>query len=204
MDQRSFWATEFGNTYSERNNSQELLASNLSFFSDVLKRIEFEPTSFLELGANIGMNIKALRFLLPEAIYSGVEINPEACKQLETLCDFTYETSIEDFSNNTRFDFVFSKGVLIHIAPENLPIVYEKMVKCTKRWLLIAEYYNPTPVTVDYRGHSDKLFKRDFAGEVMDRFPEMKLKDYGFLYHRGIFPQDDITWFLLEKDSNFD
>ena len=26
--------------------------------------------------------------------------------------------------------------------------------------------------------------------------------DYGFAYHRGIYPQDDITWFLLEKVSN--
>ena len=64
----------------------------------------------------------------------------------------------------------------------------------------IAEYYNPTPVEVKYRGHDGRLFKRDFAGEMLDRFPDLKLVDYGFNYHRDHnFPQDDGNWFLLEK-----
>jgi hypothetical protein len=43
-------------------------------------------------------------------------------------------------------------------------------------------------------------FKRDFAGEIMDRFPDLRLVDYGFVYHRDPqFPQDDFTWFLMEK-----
>ena len=38
------------------------------------------------------------------------------------------------------------------------------------------------------------------TGELMDRFPSLKLVDYGFLWKRDpVFPQDDITWFLLEK-----
>ena len=54
-------------------------------------------------------------------------------------------------------------------------------------------------VTVNYRGNSDRLFKRDFAGELMDRYP-LRLIAYGFSYHRdNYFPQDDSTWFLLEK-----
>ena len=54
-------------------------------------------------------------------------------------------------------------------------------------------------MTVNYRGHDNRLFKRDFAGELIDKFG-LKLRDYGFLYHRdNYFPQDDLTWFLLEK-----
>ena len=38
------------------------------------------------------------------------------------------------------------------------------------------------------------------AGEMMDRYPQLRLVDYGFLYRRDPnFPQDDITWFLLAK-----
>ena len=45
-----------------------------------------------------------------------------------------------------------------------------------------------------------KLFKRDFAGELLDAFPSLDLVDYGFVYHRDPnFPQDDMNWFLLEK-----
>jgi pseudaminic acid biosynthesis-associated methylase len=92
------------------------------------------------------------------------------------------------------------KGVLIHINPAELPQVYDKLVSATGRYLLVAEYYNPVPVDILYRGHSDRLFKRDFAGEIMDRHVQMKLLDYGFVYHRDPqFPDDDFTWFLMEK-----
>ena len=78
--------------------------------------------------------------------------------------------------------------------------MYDLLYQTTRRYLCVAEYYNPKPVEVTYRGHSNKLFKRDFAGELLDKFPDLKLVDYGFAYHRdNYFPQDDITWFLLEK-----
>jgi spore coat polysaccharide biosynthesis protein SpsF len=52
---------------------------------------------------------------------------------------------------------------------------------------------------VKYRGHKNKLFKRDFAGEIIDNYP-FKLDSYGFVYHKDqIAPQDDINWFLLKK-----
>jgi pseudaminic acid biosynthesis-associated methylase len=201
MDQRSFWAGEFGFEYISRNNSDELLGSNLALFAEVFRSIEFTPDTIIEFGANIGMNIKALRLLFPNAAFSGVEINAEACEQLGSVCDLVFETSIEEYESAERYDLVLTKGVLIHINPESLPIVYKKLVDSTNRWLLVAEYYNPTPVGVDYRGHSNKLFKRDFVGEILDSHPNLKLRNYGFRYRRGIFPQDDITWFLLEKSS---
>ena len=34
----------------------------------------------------------------------------------------------------------------------------------------------------------------------MDKYPDLKLVDYGFRYHRdNMFPMDDSTWFILEK-----
>ena len=98
------------------------------------------------------------------------------------------------------WDLVLIKGVLIHINPVELNSVYDKLVTACEKYLLVAEYYNPTPVAIPYRGHADRLFKRDFAGEIMDRYPSMKLLDYGFVYRRDPhFPQDDISWFLMEK-----
>jgi spore coat polysaccharide biosynthesis protein SpsF len=97
---------------------------------------------------------------------------------------------------------VLIKGVLIHINPAELPAVYDRLVASTGRYLLLAEYYNPTPVAIPYRGHAERLFKRDFCGELLDRHPGLRLADYGFAYRRDPkFPQDDITWFLLEKTS---
>ncbi len=110
-----------------------------------------------------------------------------------------YQKSIVDFTSNEVWDF-FTKGVLIHINPNQLPKVYELMYQKSSRYILIAEYYNQTPIEITYRGHSGKLFKRDFAGEMLTQFPDLSLVDYGFMYHGDTkFPQDDITWFLLEK-----
>jgi spore coat polysaccharide biosynthesis protein SpsF len=90
--------------------------------------------------------------------------------------------------------------VLIHINPDSLPGVYDRLYRSSKRYICVAEYYNPSPVQVLYRGFTEKLFKRDFAGEMLDRFPDLRLVDYAFAYHRDPnFGQDDITWFLLEK-----
>ena len=111
-----------------------------------------------------------------------------------------FEQSIFEYSNDKLFDLSFIKGVLIHINPEKLPIVYENLYASSKKFILIAEYYNPSPVTIPYRWESDKLFKRDFAGEMLDKYPDLKLINYGFVYHRdNSFKQDDVTWFLLEK-----
>lgn len=92
------------------------------------------------------------------------------------------------------------KGVLIHIDPDMLDTVYEKLYQASNRLILICEYYNSTPVSISYRGHADRLFKRDFAGEMLEKYPDLMLVDYGFSYRRDpAFPQDDITWFLMQK-----
>jgi spore coat polysaccharide biosynthesis protein SpsF len=108
--------------------------------------------------------------------------------------------SIMDFHPERRWDFVLVKTVLIHMPPEILPAVYDVLHAASERYVCMVEYYNPTPVKVVYRGHENKLFKRDFAGEFSDRFNEVRLVDYGFVYHRDPrFPQDDVTWFLFDK-----
>jgi hypothetical protein len=75
-----------------------------------------------------------------------------------------------------------------------LPQVYKLLYEASSRYICIAEYYNPTPVEISYRGHEGKLFKCDFAGELLDQFSDLKLLDYGFVYHRdSLFPQGDAT-----------
>ena len=200
-EQEKFWAGEFGNAYIDRNKGKQLLASNLNFFGNSLKRLNVLENC-IEFGANIGMNLQALNLLYPNAKLSGVEINKEAHSQLVKVIGEgnAFNTSIFEFESKQKYDLSLIKGVLIHINPDMLNTVYEKLYESSRKYILIAEYYNPSPVSIPYRGHSDKLFKRDFAGEFLDRFTDASLIDYGFAYHRdNIFPQDDITWFLIEK-----
>jgi len=201
-DQEAFWAGDFGAQYIDRNKGDVLLASNLNFFANALAKAR-GIGSVVEFGANIGMNLKALKLLYPGLECHGIEINAEAAKQLGDLIgtEKVIHGSLLDATPATC-DLALIKGVLIHLNPDVLPAVYEKLVASTARYLMVAEYYNPTPVAIPYRGHKDRLFKRDFAGEIMDQHPRMELVDYGFSYRRDpVFPQDDITWFLMEKKS---
>jgi spore coat polysaccharide biosynthesis protein SpsF len=201
-EQEQFWAGHFGREYSERNRGAHWIASNTAMFARVLAHAG-KVESVLELGANIGLNLRALRHLLPGAVLGGVEINPEAAAELRQMPEVeVHQASILDFQPPRTSDLVFTKGVLIHINPDQLDRVYDLMHRASSRLLLVAEYYNPTPVNIPYRGHQDRLFKRDFAGDLRRKFPALQLVDYGFVYHADPhFPQDDLTWFLLEKPA---
>lgn len=200
-EQEEFWAGEFGNEYLKRNTSMKRVAVQMAFFSRVLARTSGIKT-VLELGANTGVNLAALGGLLPELKMQAVEINENAARECEKLPNVdVYVGSAFDYEVEEKaYDLTFTRGVLIHINPEKLPVMYEKLYQGSRRYILIAEYYNPSPVEVGYRGNDGRLFKRDFAGEFMDRYADVQLLDYGFSYHRDpVFPCDDITWFLMEK-----
>ena len=155
----------------------------------------------MELGPNIGLNFKALGLLFPTLQMTGVEINHQAAAECAKLDRVTViEDSVLTFETDEKFDLTLTSGLLIHINPDDLPTVYDKLYNYSRRFIVISEYYNPTPVEVVYRGNEGKLFKRDFAGEIMDRFPDVELIDYGFVYHRGeAFPGGDSNWFLMKK-----
>ncbi len=199
-EQENFWAGKFGDEYISRNKDSWLLASNLALFSSIFKRTH-SVNSIIEFGANIGMNIHAIKNLLPHSKLSAIEINAIAVEELKKIQDLTvYHQSIFDFTSNKKNDFVFSKGVLIHLEPTMLQQVYKKMYETSNRYICMIEYYNPTPMEIPYRGHSNKMYKRDFAGEIMDIYSDLKLIDYGFIYHKDpVFIQGDTTWFLMEK-----
>ncbi|MBF0399997.1 MAG: pseudaminic acid biosynthesis-associated methylase [Magnetococcales bacterium] len=202
-EQEKFWAGSFGDEYTERNYDQEgrLIANNIALFAKIIAASTHEWSTVLEFGANRGLNLHAIRTLRPGAELTAVEINPTAAAHLRTIVPNVHEGSILDFEPAEQYDFVLIKTVLIHIQPDMLPAIYEKLAQSSRRYVCICEYYNPTPVEVVYRGHTDKLFKRDFAGEFMAKFPEFRLVNYGFVYHGEAFPQDDVTWFLMERGS---
>jgi pseudaminic acid biosynthesis-associated methylase len=201
-EQERFWAGNFGNDYTDRNQSAALIASNLALFSKVLARTA-EVESLTEFGANVGMNLYALRQLIPNLRLTAVELNQKAVEQLRRLSEVTiHAQSVLDFKPAEQTDMVLCKGLLIHLDPAVLPTVYEKIYQTSRRYICLCEYYNPAPVEVPYRGHQAKLFKRDFAGDMLEKYPDLHLLDYGFVYRRDRnFKQDDMTWFLLEKSG---
>ncbi|MDQ3073823.1 MAG: hypothetical protein M3Q97_11240 [Bacteroidota bacterium] len=144
-----------------------------------------------------------LEHLLPSASKSIIEISPEAFRVVTSKykLEEAYNGAILN-SGFTRkqFDLVFSMGVLIHIHPDNLVENMRKMYDYSSRYILIGEYFNRTPVMIEYQGEKDKLFKCDFGKIFMENF-DVKLVDngflWGYLYDDAGF--DDITYWLFEK-----
>lgn len=195
-EQEKFWEGDFGKSYTDR--VVHPLAPQINLFTKILSKIK-PVSSVFEVGTNRGMNLDAIKILLPEVETNGIEINKyalEIAKQNNHKVEFG---SVLDYEPNKQYDLVFTRGVLIHINPEHLKNVYQKLYDSSANYIMVDEYFSPTPVTVDYRGHQDRLFKRDFAKELMQQF-NLTLIDYGFTWKQDpFFPLDDTNWFLFKK-----
>lgn len=194
-EQEQFWAGEFGDAYNERNQGEKLHWSRIAMFSKILSRAP-GVGSILELGCNSGGNLEALSLLLPGVELFGVEVNKRAAEQASKWASVVCGSLLT--THMPEVDMSLACGVLIHIAPDDLPMAYGQLYHSSRRYVLLIEYYNPTPVEIEYRGHAGRLWKRDFAGEMLDRY-QLRVLDYSFVWRRDVFPQDDVTWFLMEK-----
>lgn len=162
-EQEQFWAGTFGNEYIDRNKDIHYISSNIALFAKILDKTK-QVQSIIEFGANIGLNLIAIKQLLPKVEISAVEINQKAVAELKKLIKgaTVYNQSILDLPSwegkiHASVDLALIKGVLIHINPEKLQSVYEVLYDTSKRYICIVEYYNPTPVSVSYRGHQKSI-----------------------------------------------
>lgn len=197
----TFWKGDFGDEYTDRNCcGEKMIACRVGNLAKCLSRADY-ITSSLELGSNIGYNEIALQRLYPDIVMDVVEINKKAAEQCAKIKNVNvHNTSIYDLILEKTFDLTLVNGVLIYMDIERLQEVYENLYYYSKKYILIIEYYNPVPVDVVYRGHRGQMCKRDFAGEMLKKYPDLDLLDYGFIYHQDkAFPMDDFNWFLLQK-----
>lgn len=201
-EQEAFWAGEFGDAYRERCTlSSDAVAARSACLTRMLRHAAPVDTAF-EVGCNIGLNLVSMNRVSPRTTLEAIEINAGSARRAQDLgiAKVTNATAIGYVPERT-YDLVMICGVLIHFDPAVLPEIYDLLFAASHRHILLFEYYNPQPVEVPYRDHGERLFKRDFAGEMLDRFEgRLKLVDYGFFYHRDpIACSDDATFFLLEK-----
>lgn len=203
-----FWRKDFGNEYIERNNSPDLIKNNEALFRKALLPMLYTtPMRVIEFGANIGLNIHALRRIAPFSTceFSAVEPNEKAADELRKIDGVNvYQTAMQDGDEpwGRGYDLAVSKGLLIHVAPADLPLAYGALYRASRRFILLAEYHNPSPVEVPYRGHAGRLFKRDFAAEMLETFPDLAIVGYHFAWKHDVYaPQDDLLCVLLERNE---
>lgn len=201
-EQEDFWANSIAQDYMRANSSFNV-PLGIEAWKKMISSIDISSLgSFLECGCNIGRNLHSLKNLVPNADSAVIEINKEALHL--ALRDYKiaefFHGSIKDAKLSRKFNLVFTCGVLIHVNPLDLLVTMQKIYDFSDRYILIAEYFNRTPVSIEYRGQSEKLFKRDFGKEFIENF-DVKLVDYGFLWGH-IYDEagfDDVTYWLFEK-----
>lgn len=201
--QLAMWRGSFGNEYIKRNPADETKIAALAKFWRKLN-IECHPNSVLEVGANIGRHLRAIR-LGPAPELFALEPNELARRILveEGVVDQDHivHGSAESIdAKSESFDLVFTSGVLIHIPPERLLDAYNEIYRVSKRYIVCIEYFSDKPETITYRGHGELLFKRDFGAYWLDHFP-LKLKDYGFWWKRAGCTEN-LNWWLFEKSTS--
>lgn len=200
-EQQNFWANDYAREYI-RKNSEFDQRLGIEAWKTMLARTD-SIASILELGCNVGRNIGFLNTVMPSAKKSVIEISKPAFDFVTSQHSLAeaFHGSTEASNLSGPFDLVFTIGVLIHIHPDHLLVNMSRMFDYSQKYILIGEYFNRTPVMLEYQGEKDKLFKRDFGKLFIDNFP-VKLVDYGFLwghiYDAAGF--DDITWWTFEKD----
>lgn len=200
-EQEVFWSDTYAKDYINKNNNFDKILG-IQAWKTMLRNTE-EIHTLLECGCNIGRNIMFLNETHPEARKSIIEISSPAYEFVtrQYKLEHTFNGAILNSSFDTnQFDLVFTIGVLIHIAPNSLLEHMEKIYEYSRKYILMGEYFNRTPVMLEYQGQKDRLFKRDFGKLFIETF-KVRLVDYGFLwghqYDKAGF--DDITWWVFER-----
>jgi pseudaminic acid biosynthesis-associated methylase len=200
-DQETFWREQYAAAYIKKNSDFDFDLGVQGW--QTMLRQAGPLHSLLECGSNIGRNIDFLNAAVPGARKSIIEVSPQAFERVtaDHPLEFAFNGTIADSTlPDGAFDLVFTCGVLIHIHPDNLLVNMQRMFDYSRRYVLMAEYFNRTPVMIEYQGQANRLFKRDFGRYFLENFP-VRVVDYGFLwghvYDAAGF--DDMTWWLFEK-----
>lgn len=195
----NLWSGEFGDQYVSRNSAAA--EGRAPFWREILR--EFPVSSALEVGCNLGGNLRWVMESVPHRSVYGVDINEQAlCELRGTLPEVNalWAPARELPFRDRWFDLVFTMGVLIHQPPQALPLVMAEIVRCSRKYVLCGEYYAEDLTEVPYRGHAGALWKQDFGALYQQLFPELKLRKQGFLA-KGVGSWDDVTFWLFEKDG---
>lgn len=191
------WSGDFGDAYVDRNTDFDV---RQGYWAELLSTITCRYV--LEVGCNIGGNLRWIAESLPARELCGVDVNLKALRQLRAVvpdANAVWSAGRELPFRDRRFDLVFTFGVLIHQPDDALPLMMAEIVRTSRSYVLCGEYYSETGVEVPYRGQPGALFKRDYGGIYQRLFPELRLVREGFLSRAEGW--DDITWWLFERAS---
>jgi len=209
-NQTRVWQGDFGRAYTDRNTLEmadldALWVRNYGISRSAINQMFLEgiprSATFLEVGCNVGNQL----LLLQAQGYTqltGIELQSYALARARSRLE---GIALEQGSalalpfEDQAFDVVFTSGVLIHIAPEDLAQAMSEIHRCARHYIWGAEYFSPELTAVNYRGNDDLLWKMDYARKYLTLFHDLELMKERRLRY---LENDNIdTVFLLKKSQ---
>lgn len=185
-DQIRTWTGNFGREYTDRNIYQPDELDNFYRQMYGIARSQLNETfledvprdaKILEVGCNLGNQLLLLQQMGFTNLH-GIEIQSYALEHARRRipeASLSQASALNIPHDDHSFDLVFTSGVLIHIAPGDLPRVLGEIHRCAKTWIWGLEYYAPQLTEVVYRGHNNLLWKTDYAQLYLSIFSDLEL-----------------------------
>jgi pseudaminic acid biosynthesis-associated methylase len=180
------WTTDFGREYTDRNTLDPCALDELCLKNYGISRRQINENSlrgiaktdsFLEVGCNTGNQLLLLREMGYQNL-SGVELQPyalEIARRRIPNASLKRGSALYLGQPDSAFDVVFTSGVLIHIAPDDLPRAMDEIHRCAKSYIWGLEYFSEEVTEVRYRGRDGLLWKMDYARRYLERFADLEL-----------------------------
>jgi pseudaminic acid biosynthesis-associated methylase len=204
------WVGDFGREYTDRNAQTPAELDEFYRRTFGISRTELNQkflseiprdARILEVGCNIGTQLLVLQQMGFHNLF-GIEIQTYALERAKKRISgaVLVQSSVLAIPYPDRyFDVAFTSGVLIHIAPADLPAAMDEIHRCAKQWIWGFEYYAPEMTEVVYRGHEALLWKTDYARTYLERFHELELVREDRISYLG---NDNVdTAFLLHRKA---
>ena len=212
-DQERFWSGDFGKEYTDRNTRQKdelnkvyqewygvtRVKMNETFLASLPK-----DTRILEVGCNTGMQLACLQSMGFTSLY-GIELQEYA---VEKAKEYTQGINVIQGSafdipyKDGFFDLVFTSGVLIHIAPDNLSKIFSEMYRCSRRYIWGFEYYADKTTAINYRGNEGFLWKANYGKLMREQFKDLTLLMEEFYPYVTNNEKGNVDFmYLLEKKN---
>lgn len=183
-EQTEKWSGDFGRDYTQRNPQsfeelESIYLKNYGISRTELNRKFLDGMDrsmrILEVGSNLGNQLVCLQRMGFKSLF-GIELQSYAVEMAKSKTKginiIQGEASDIPFKDGF-FDMVFTSGVLIHIAPQNLNDVLNEIHRCTKNYIFGFEYYSNETEEIPYRDNRDLLWKANYARKYIELFDDL-------------------------------
>lgn len=143
--------------------------------------MRYEPSSVLEIGCNVGINLGLINQRSPKTLCCGIDINKEAIKQGIDKFHFQEKNNniwlwelpidrMDCLGTMKSFDVIFSDASLIYIGDDKIDEIFRQIGKRVKKAVVFLERHIPNGA---YKAiYKDGLWNRNYIQLIREYLPD--------------------------------